>query len=73
MRAKPRVLLSAYQCGPGMGSVSQLGWQWYSRLAQHLPLTLLTHIRNRTALEGAGAPNDRPSAGSNRKRIIKPK
>lgn len=54
--SSPRVLLSAYQCGPGMGSVSQIGWEWYSRLAQRTPVTLLTHIRNRPALEKAGAP-----------------
>ena len=52
----PRVLLSAYQCGPGLGSVSQIGWEWYSRLAKKLPVTLVTHIRNRPALEKAGAP-----------------
>lgn len=51
-----RVLLSAYQCGPGMGSVSQIGWEWYSRLAQRTPVTLYTHVRNRTVLEAAGAP-----------------
>ena len=27
-----KILLVAYQCGPGMGSVSQIGWEWYSRL-----------------------------------------
>lgn len=53
---KPRLLLSAYQCGPGMGSVSQIGWHWYSRLARRLPVTLVTHVRNREALTGAGAP-----------------
>ena len=52
----PYVLLSAYQCGPGQGSVSQIGWEWYSRLARKLPVTLLTHIRNRPALEKAGPP-----------------
>jgi len=52
----PRVLLSAYQCGPGLGSVSQIGWEWYTRLANQLPLTLVTHIRNQQALEKAGAP-----------------
>lgn len=54
--AAPRVLLSAYQCGPGMGSVSQIGWEWYARLAARLPVTLLTHVRNRRALEEQGAP-----------------
>jgi glycosyltransferase involved in cell wall biosynthesis len=52
----PRVLLSAYQCGPGMGSVSQIGWEWYARMAQRVPVTLLTHVRNRDALESHGAP-----------------
>jgi glycosyltransferase involved in cell wall biosynthesis len=51
-----RVLMSAYQCAPGMGSVSQIGWEWYSRMAARVPVTLVTHIRNRTALEAAGAP-----------------
>ena len=51
-----RVLLSAYQCGPGLGSVSQIGWEWYSRLARRVPVTLVTHSRNRAALKRAGAP-----------------
>lgn len=52
----PSVLLSAYQCGPGMGSVSQIGWEWYSRLSARARVTLVTHVRNRPALERAGAP-----------------
>lgn len=51
-----RILLVAYQCGPGMGSVSQLGWEWYSRLSREHNVTLVTHVRNRPALEQAGAP-----------------
>ena len=51
-----RVLLSAYQCAPGLGSVSQIGWEWYSRLARRVPVTLVTHVRNRAALRRAGAP-----------------
>lgn len=51
-----RVLLPAYQCGPGMGSVSQIGWEWYSRLSRLASVTLLTHTRNRHSLEAAGAP-----------------
>lgn len=50
------ILLVAYQCGPGMGSVSQIGWEWYSRLAAEQPVTLVTHVRNRPALEASGAP-----------------
>ena len=56
MRGEPRVLLSAYQCAPGMGSVSQIGWEWYSRMTRRTEVTLVTHIRNRAALARAGAP-----------------
>lgn len=56
MSARPRILMSAYQCGPGMGSVSQIGWEWYSRMTPKAQVTLLTHVRNREALENAGAP-----------------
>lgn len=52
----PRLLLSAYQCAPGQGSVSQIGWEWYSRMARRCPVTLVTHVRNRPFLEAAGAP-----------------
>jgi glycosyltransferase involved in cell wall biosynthesis len=48
--------LVAYQCGLGMGSVSQIGWEWYRRLAERGPVTLYTHVRNREALQAAGAP-----------------
>jgi glycosyltransferase involved in cell wall biosynthesis len=39
-----------------MGSVSQIGWEWYSRLSRRVPVLLVTHIRNREALSRAGAP-----------------
>lgn len=48
------VVLVAYQCGPGMGSVSQIGWEWFSRLALRRPVSLVTHVRNRAAIEAAG-------------------
>ena len=51
-----RVILSAYQCGPGMGSVSQIGWEWFRRLGARVPVTLVTHERNRAAIEKAGLP-----------------
>lgn len=54
------VLLVAYQCGPGLGSVSQLGWQWFTGLAARRAVCLVTHVRNRAAIEAAP---DRP-AGS---------
>jgi len=53
---KIRVLLSAYQCGVGMGSVSQIGWEWYWRLSKSCQVTLLTHVRNRSTLESSGVP-----------------
>lgn len=56
MKTDLHVLLSAYQCGPGMGSVSQIGWEWYKRLAVRARVTLVTHSRNREALEKAGCP-----------------
>lgn len=57
MSAYPRVLLSAYQCAPGEGLESELGWQWYRRLAARTSTTLVTHVRNREALEDAGSPS----------------
>jgi glycosyltransferase involved in cell wall biosynthesis len=52
----PQILLAAYQCGPGMGSVSQIGWEWNQRLSRRTTVTLLTHVRNAPALKKAGAP-----------------
>jgi glycosyltransferase involved in cell wall biosynthesis len=51
------VLLLAYQCGPGLGSVSQIGWQWFTGMAARRRTTLVTHVRNRAAIEAAP---DRP-------------
>jgi glycosyltransferase involved in cell wall biosynthesis len=55
---KIRVLLSSYQCGTGMGSVSQIGWEWYKRLSKQCQVTLITHVRNRSTLEASGIPID---------------
>jgi glycosyltransferase involved in cell wall biosynthesis len=54
--ARQRIVLAAYQCGPGLGSVSQIGWEWYSRLAHEHDVTLVTHVRNREALAAAEPP-----------------
>ena len=53
------LLLVAYQCGPGLGSVSQLGWQWFTGLAARRAVCLVTHVRNRDAIESAP---DKPAA-----------
>lgn len=50
----PPMVMSAYQCGPGMGSVSQIGWEWFVRTARLRPVTLVTHVRNQTAIEAEG-------------------
>lgn len=55
-RHRSPILIVAYQCGPNMGSVSQIGWEWYQRMAKRRAVTLITHSRNRPALEQAGAP-----------------
>jgi len=57
--ASDAVLLLAYQCGPGLGSVSQIGWQWFTGMAARRPTCLVTHVRNRAAIEAAP---DRPAA-----------
>jgi glycosyltransferase involved in cell wall biosynthesis len=49
------LLLVAYQCAPGGGSVSQIGWEWFSQLHRQGEVTLLTHARNRAALAEAPA------------------
>ncbi len=55
MNSEIKLLLVAYQCAPGQGSVSQIGWHWFSRLAQRQPITLVTHVRNREHLPETGA------------------
>jgi len=56
--ATPAIVLSAYQCGPGLGSVSQIGWEWFHRLGKRRKVILVTHVRNRAALEAA---SDKPA------------
>ncbi|MCA1788555.1 MAG: glycosyltransferase [Thioalkalivibrio sp.] len=47
------IVLAAYQCAPGQGSVSQIGWEWYHRLARRRPVLLVTHARNREHIEAS--------------------
>lgn len=51
--SEDELLLVAYQCGPGLGSVSELGWQWFTGLAARRPVCLVTHVRNRASIEAA--------------------
>lgn len=52
--ALPRVLLVAHHCNPTWGSEPLIGWRWVSELDRRLPVTLVTHVRNRRAIEAAG-------------------
>lgn len=47
------LLLVASQCGPDMDPVSQRSWDWFTRLAQRGPVTLVTHLRNRREIEAS--------------------
>ncbi|MDP3518333.1 MAG: glycosyltransferase family 4 protein [Pseudohongiella sp.] len=47
------MVLAAYQCAPGQGSVSQIGWEWFHRLARRRPVILVTHVRNREHIEAS--------------------
>lgn len=54
--SRTSIILLAYQCGAGLGSVSQIGWEWYAQLCRTHDVTLVTHSRNRATLERDGAP-----------------
>jgi len=56
MSRRLRILLVAYQCGSGEGSVSQIGWEWFERLAKRVKVTLVTHVRNTKAILRSGLP-----------------
>ncbi|QZA78953.1 glycosyltransferase [Deefgea tanakiae] len=49
-----QLLMVAYQCGSDMGSVSQIGWEWYQGMSLRRPVTLITHSRNQSALAAMG-------------------
>ena len=49
-----RVLLVAHHANPSWGSEPLIGWRWASALDRRCELTLVTHARNRPAIEAAG-------------------
>lgn len=51
-----RVLLLAEACNPEWTSVPLVGWSWARALAERVDLELVTHVRNRRALERAAPP-----------------
>lgn len=51
---KPRVLLLAYQCNPANPSEPRVSFDWARHLQEQVTLTVLTHERNRKAIEADG-------------------
>lgn len=45
-----RILLFAYNCIPGAGSESGIGWNWASRLPEDAEVYVLAHPQNRAAV-----------------------
>jgi glycosyltransferase involved in cell wall biosynthesis len=62
-RGKLRVLLSAFECAPGVGSETEVGWRWALEIARlgH-EVVVLTWTRDRTILEAARAAGTVPAS-----------
>ena len=61
-RRKRRVLLSAFECAPGVGSETEVGWRWaieIGRLGHEV--VVLTWTRDRAILEAARAAGTVPA------------
>lgn len=53
---KKRVLLSAFECNPFVGSDAEVGWQWARQLSKrHFDVTVLTRKTHRAEIEQAVA------------------
>src|SRR5579871_790234 len=59
MSRVPRVLMSAYACGPGVGSEPGIGWDFVFQAARSSDLTVITRANNRAAIEKALKPSPR--------------
>lgn len=55
-----RVLLVAHHANPTWGSEPLIGWRWFETLSRRLDVTLVTHVRNRDAIEAARRDAARP-------------
>jgi glycosyltransferase involved in cell wall biosynthesis len=53
MGRTPKVLMSAYACGPGVGSEPGIGWDFVFQAARSSDLTVITRAKNREAIEKA--------------------
>ena len=52
---RPRVLLVAHHANPTWTSEPLIGWRWATTLQETCDVTLLTHVRNREAIEDSKA------------------
>jgi len=58
-RVRPRVLLIAEACNPDWQSVPLEGYNLYRALSRQADVTLVTQVRNRSAVERRAEPGDR--------------
>ena len=56
-----RVLLSAYSCGPGLGSEPGVGWNWVRESARHDEVWVVTSEENRAEIARAVAEEPMPN------------
>lgn len=52
--SRPRLVLVAHHANPEWGSEPLIGWEWARGMDALTELTLVTHVRNRPAIERAG-------------------
>ena len=58
---RPRVLVSAYACEPGIGSEPGVGWNWVSLIASQFDTWVITRTNNRESIEQALTANPCPN------------
>ena len=54
---RPKILLVAHHCNPEWTSEPLSGWKWARELDRRVDLHVITHVRNREAIERAGTLN----------------
>ena len=54
MNRKAKVLLIINQCNPDWASVPLVGYNFYKSISEYADVKLVTHIRNKAALELKG-------------------
>lgn len=46
-----KILYSAYECNPGIGSDAYVGWSWAKQMSKDNKVHVLTNVGNRDAIE----------------------